>query len=185
MRNCLILRGSLPIVAAVFFVGCAEGLSPTRPTSFSASEPAGSTPQAAVQSKGRVQNPLVPASRRPLPLTKAVVTAVLEVQDWGTPDKFLYGIGLRLTESAGVSATFTSVEIVFDEWWGAICTFNADQYWETTIPANGTLVLEPIGCENYWPPYFVEIFVSLKDANGHVVYAWAGHGFESAAAKRK
>ena len=175
MWNRFILRGSFMIVAAFFFTGCAEGLSPTRPSSFSASAPAGGSAQPQAF-QGKVRKPNIPIPTPPPPV-KAVVAAELDVLDWGTANKYVYGIGVRLTESAGVSATITNVFVMFDEGWGDVCSFSGDQFWQSNLPANGTLFLEPVACENSWAPWSVEIGVTLKDDRGNTINVWTGKWF--------
>ena len=186
MRKRSALCGSLTMAAVAVLVACGDSPSPTGPSAFSPSSSAEVAVQGGVQGKGRVGSPQLPTPRKPLiptptptPLPKAVVSGELAVKYLGSPgpDKFEYLFDIKLTESAGVSATITVVSMSFDGGWGAWCSWGAEQFWQPNLAAKGTLALEPLTCTNWWASTETEVSVSLKDANGYVTTIYMWHPF--------
>ena len=100
------------------------------------------------------------------------VTGTLEVSQSGTePDHVFYVFALKLTESAGVPTTVTDIWITFDDGWGGGCSWTPDKLGQTRLPANGTLALDPLTCDDFHEKAFsVEVSIRLTDDNGHMTY---------------
>ena len=129
---------------------------------------------------------VVQGTREVVVRRKAVVTGTFEVSQSGTePDQVFYVFALKLTESAGVPATVTGVWISFDGrwfdgWWGAQCSFAADKLGQKRVPANGTLTLDPLTCDDWHELAFaVDVELDLTDDNGYKTQVNLHRGFTS------
>ena len=110
----------------------------------------------------------VQGTRKVVILSKAVITATLEVGQQGTPGQYVFT--LKFTESAGVPGTVTDLWMNFDAGWSGQCGWTAAELGQPRIPANGTLALGPLTCPYY--PYggdiYLDVDISLRDDNGYV-----------------
>ena len=100
---------------------------------------------------------------------RAVVKAELDVSLQGTAGRMSYVLALKLTESAGVPVTVTSIYIGFDDnsaWGSPGCDLVADRLGQSRVPAGGTLTLDPIACgDPDYTPYNVVVDIAGKDDN--------------------
>jgi len=99
---------------------------------------------------------------------KAAVTGTFEVSQAGAEPNVPYVFDVKLTESAGVSATVTAVWITFDDGWGGQCSWTPDKLSQTRLPANGTLALNSLACSDGGKALSVDIAIDLKDDNGYL-----------------
>lgn len=102
---------------------------------------------------------------------KAEVTVALEVSLEGTPGKRSYVFAVKLSESAGVAATVTDLWITLDDGWSGQCRWTPDKLGETRLPANGTLSLDRLTCDNFqnfdYEAFSVQVSIALTDDNGY------------------
>jgi len=110
---------------------------------------------------------VVQGTREVVVKRKAAVTATFEVSQAGAEPNVPYVFDVKLTESAGVPATVTAIWITFDDGWGGQCSWTPDKLSQTRLPANGTLALEALACNDGGKAFSVEITVYLEDDSGY------------------
>jgi hypothetical protein len=115
-------------------------------------------------------SPVAPTYRPPAPTPKtakmkAVVKGTVQITTIDIDGHGAYRFAVTLTESGGVSATINSGVVEFDNGFGGECLYPASSLTFTRIPANGTLVMAPMTCENYGA-FNVDIAFRLTDDLG-------------------
>jgi hypothetical protein len=153
---------AIGVLCALVLAGCDSPLNPVGPT------------QVGLKAE-RQPGALVPTRIKPVPLTKAVVSGTLELfTEAGTePGQVFYVFAPKLTESAGVSATVTSVFVWFDEGWGGACGWKTGQMVHTRLLAGDTLTLDTLSCPG-WDATWVDVWIDLKDDNGFETFVYFG-----------
>jgi hypothetical protein len=108
-------------------------------------------------------------------LFRPAVTAALDVTKQETAGQISYAFALTLTESASVPTTITAIWVTFDSGWGAQCSWTSNQLRQSRLPANGTLVLDPLICDDFHEEASsVDVSIELTDDKGHrtQIYQW-------------
>jgi hypothetical protein len=112
--------------------------------------------------------PVMPTLPPLAPLPRAVVAGSLEVTQSAAAGQVSYVFAVKLAESGGVPATVTELSISFDNGFGGQCIGLVAKLSQTRVPANSTLALDSLTCDNFNELAFnVEVTVNLTDDNGY------------------
>ena len=109
---------------------------------------------------------------RPAPQSTVAVTASA-IKLALAPGKFEYTFNIRLQESGGVAGSVKTVNIEFDNGFGASCSFTPANFGQDRLSASGTLELNPLKCSypDGYPAVNAYISASVHDDNGYTVNA--------------